>query len=94
MFLPSPFPHSRHFFLQVGRHLIFDDLPGSNCKSRTDISVRVVSLDGLVSEQLLLALDVSQVATDEIAVLFGLEGGDQVDAGPHLLTREFSSVNS
>lgn len=92
MFLPSPFPHSRHFFLQVGRQLIFDDLPGSNCESRTDISVRVISLDGLVSEQFLLALDVGQVATDKITVFFGLEGGDQVDAGPHLLAGEFSSM--
>lgn len=50
----------------------------------------MVNLDTLVTKQLLLALDVGQVATDEIAVLLGLEGGDQVDAGPHLFAGEFS----
>ena len=50
----------------------------------------MVNLEALVAEQLLLALDVGQVAADEIAVLFGLESRDQVDARPHLFAGEFS----
>ena len=51
--------------------------------------VRVIHLD-VLAEQFLLARLVGQVAADVIAVLFGLEERDQVDAGPHLFAGEFA----
>lgn len=41
---------------------------------------------GVVTQQLLLALLVGQVSSHLVAVLFGLEEGDEVDASPHLFT--------
>lgn len=49
----------------------------------------MVNLD-ILSKQLLLARLLSQVPPDLVAVLFSLEEGDQVDAGPHLLAGEFT----
>lgn len=60
-----------------------------NGKCRTDISVRVVHLE-VISNQLLLSGLVSQVASDQVAVFFGLQDGDQVDAGPHLFAGKFA----
>ena len=51
--------------------------------------VRVIHLD-VLAEQFLLARLVGQVAADVVAVLFGLEERDQVDAGPHLFAGEFA----
>lgn len=51
--------------------------------------VAVVNL-GIVAQQLLLTLLVSQVSTDLIAIFFGLEEGNEVDASPHFLTAEFA----
>lgn len=51
--------------------------------------VAVVDLE-VVAQQLLLALLVGEVAAHEVAVLLGLQEGDQVDAGPHLLTAELT----
>lgn len=53
--------------------------------------VGMVDLD-VLAQQFLLAGLLGQVAPDLIAVLFGLEEGDQVDAAPHLLAGEFTGV--
>lgn len=96
VFLPSAvheyFPLFSPFFKLPHASILILSNTRNNSKSRTNVSVRVVNLDSLVAQQLLLALDVGQVAADEIAVLFGLEGGDEVDAGPHFFAGEFSVV--
>lgn len=47
---------------------------------------------GVVAQQLLLALLVGQVSSHLVAVLFGLEEGNEVDAGPHLFTGELAAL--
>lgn len=45
---------------------------------------------GLCAQKLLFSSLVCQVSSNLIAVLFGLQGGDEVYARPHLLAREFT----
>lgn len=52
-------------------------------------AIRVVDLCG-GAEQFLFALLVGQVAAQLVAVGFGLQDGDEVDAGPDFLTAEFA----
>jgi hypothetical protein len=56
---------------------------------RKDVLVGVVHLD-VVAEELLLALLVGPVAANLVAVLFGLEKRDEVDARPHLFTSKLA----
>ena len=65
------------------------DATGRDSVRRPHVSIGVIHL-GILTEQLLLAGLVSQVSSDEIAVLLGLQEGDQVDAGPHLLAGQLA----
>lgn len=47
---------------------------------------------GVLAHQLLLPLLVGPVPSDLVAVFFGLQEGDQVDASPHLLTGQLAMV--
>lgn len=53
------------------------------------VPVAVVHL-GLGTQKLLLAGLVGQHPADLVAVLLGLQQGDQVDARPHLLSCQFA----
>lgn len=69
--------------------------PRRDGKRRLDESVRVIDLDVLAAgQQRPLTRLVGQVAPDLVAVLLGLERGDQVDAGPHLLAGEFTRAET
>lgn len=58
-------------------------------KRGLDEAVRVVHLEVLALEFFFARL-VGQVPADLVAVFFGLEEGNQVDAGPHFFTAEFT----
>lgn len=49
----------------------------------------MIDLD-ILSQQRLLTRLVSEMPPDEITVLFGLQGGNEMDACPHLLAGEFA----
>lgn len=66
-------------------------LLGRDGKGWLDEPLIVVDLEVVAAHELPLALLVGQVAADLVAVLLGLEGGDQVDAGPHLLAGELAA---
>lgn len=82
----SPLPHSVLHLTDI--HLL--RLLGRNSKGRLDEAVAVVHLEVLTAHELALAGLVGQVAADLVAVLLGLQDGDEVDAGPHLLAGEFA----
>jgi hypothetical protein len=44
----------------------------------------------VLSQERLLARLVGEMSSDEIAVFFGLQGGDEMDACPHLFAGEFT----
>lgn len=50
----------------------------------------MVDLRVLAAKELALAGLVGKVTTDLVAVLLGLEHGDEVDARPHLLSGELT----
>lgn len=56
---------------------------------QSNIPVTVVHLHVLTQQGLLSGL-VGVVFPDEVAVLFSLEHGDQVDSGPHLFSGELA----
>lgn len=58
-------------------------------RSVRDVPVVVVDLC-LCAHQLLLARLLGPVPADQIAVLLGLEHGNEVDARPHLLARKLT----
>ena len=60
---------------------------------RPDIPVPVVDLEVLPHELPLPRL-VGQVSPDLVAVLLGLQQGDEVDAGPHLLAGVLAARNA
>lgn len=65
-------------------------LLGRDGKGGLDEPLVVVDLEVLAAHEVALALLVGQVAAHLVAVLLGLEGGDEVDAGPHLLAGELA----
>lgn len=64
-------------------------IPRRHRKRRPHVPIRVVHLEVLARQRLLARL-VRQVAAHEVAVLFGLEERDEVDAAPHLFAGEFA----
>ena len=65
----------------------------STAPSRKYTPVVVVDLC-LRAQKLLLTRLLGPVPSDQIAVLLGLQHGDQVDARPHLLARELAGLLS
>lgn len=71
--------------------LFLDPLRRRNSKCRRCPPITIVHA-GIIAQKGLFARLVCQVATDLVAVFFGLEGGDEVDASPHFLAGEFTAV--
>ena len=79
---------------KVGRMKLDEDISKRQTQSwgRMNFNTPVAVVDlGLCAEQLLLASLVGQVTTDLVAVFLGLQHGDQVNTGPHLLTCELAA---
>lgn len=63
---------------------------GAGRKKKKNAPVRMINI-GLRSHQVLLPRFVRQVSADLVAVFLRLEERDEVDAGPHLFTTEFTA---
>lgn len=93
---PHPQAHSSQLFLPsfplvLSICLFLDPLRRRDSKCRRCPPITVVHA-GIIAQKGLFARLVGQVATDLVAVFFGLEGGDEVDASPHFLAGEFTAV--
>lgn len=81
---------STNFYIIILPHVcLFSGVARRHGKRRPDKPIRVVNA-GILAKQLLLASLVGIPPTHLVAVLLGLEEGDEMDTRPHLLAGQFA----